>query len=372
MASTHLRNTTWWVKFRFDGKQVFRSLKTNNTRNAERLKFQIERTVADIEQGRMPLPPDVDLWQFILSDGKLAFKPTMPAAQPTLAGLVDAYFATQIGQKEQNTLDTEKIHRGHLERLLGGSKAITSIGTSDVQAYIKARSGEGVGRATIQKEVASLRMWLYRSVALIGVKPSVDIREVFRSLDFPKGREQPPFQTRGEIESQIARHRSNPKEQKALWDCLFLDTTQVTEFLDWAEAKQARHPVPFFVPFLTAVAHTGARISELLRSQVGDWNFDSGIVVLREKKKSKTKDTTRRVNLSDRLTRMMKTWFDQSHPGTGDLLPRSRRLSDGQEPPKRVRPLRRQTQMVGAQGFSRFPSLVREQPGPGRDGSEGH
>lgn len=69
MASVHKRNETWWVKFRFDGKQTFRSLKTTNARNAERLKYQIERTIADIDQGRIVIPPEVELWQFILSDG---------------------------------------------------------------------------------------------------------------------------------------------------------------------------------------------------------------------------------------------------------------------------------------------------------------
>lgn len=315
MASTHKRNDTWWVKFRFNGKQIFRSLKTNNARNAERLKYQIERTLADIDQGRITIPSEADLWQFVLSDGKLIFKPSVPSTPQTLRGLIDSYFAAQIGQKEANTLLTEQVHRRHLERVVGGEKAVASFCAADIQAYIKARTNEGVGRITIQKEVASLRMWLYRSSQLIDVKPADDLREMFRSLDFPKGREQPPFQTWSEIESQITRQKSNMKEQKALWDCLFLDTEQVTEFLDWADQKGARHPVPFFVPLLNAVAHTGARISELLRSQVSDWNFEAGVVALREKKKSKTKDTTRRVNLSDRLIRVMGEWFEKAHPG---------------------------------------------------------
>lgn len=83
---------------------------------------------------------------------------------------------------------------------------------------------------------------------------------MFRALDFPKGKEQPQFMTWAEIETRIARTKPDKKARKALWDCVFLDTTQVTEFLDWAEQKKARHPVPFFVPLLTA-AHTGARVT---------------------------------------------------------------------------------------------------------------
>jgi integrase len=315
MASIHQRNETWWVKFRFGGKQIFRSLKTDNERNAERLKLQIERTLADIDHGRMVIPLEADLWQFILSDGKLAHKPSVPTAPATLTGLMDAYFAGQIGQKEANTLVTERYHRKHIERLIGGSKAIASFTTADVQAYIRARATEGVGRNTIKKEVATLRFLVYRAWQLVGAKPATDVREMFRALDFPRGKEQPPFQTWDEIEQQIARLKPDAKERKALWDCVFLDVAQVTEFLDWAEAKAARHPVPFFIPLLTAAAHTGARLSELVRSQAADWNLDKKEVVLREKKKSKTKDTTRRVSLSDRVVRVMRDWFENFHPG---------------------------------------------------------
>jgi hypothetical protein len=97
MASIHKRQETWWVKFRFAGKQIFRSLKTDKEREAQRLKFQIERTITDIEQGRITLPADVDLWQFILSDGKLAFKPTLPVNPPSLADLKAAYFGGDAG-----------------------------------------------------------------------------------------------------------------------------------------------------------------------------------------------------------------------------------------------------------------------------------
>ncbi len=59
-------------------------------------------------------------------------------------------------------------------------------------------------------------------------------------------------------------------------------------------------------------AHTGARRSELIRSQVAD--FQDDIVVINERKRTKGKQTTRRVPLSTRLRRVMKQWFSE-HPG---------------------------------------------------------
>ncbi len=59
-------------------------------------------------------------------------------------------------------------------------------------------------------------------------------------------------------------------------------------------------------------AHTGARRSELLRSRRVD--FDDETVVIRERKKSKSKHTTRRVPLSPVLRDAIKEWFAK-HPG---------------------------------------------------------
>lgn len=311
----HPKSSNWSIKFRFGGTPFFKSLHTDDERDAERLKLQIERTLADIDRGRLVVTDDADLWQFILSDGKLNQKPTAPTRPVTLTDLLDAYFAGQVGQKEANTLVTERIHRKHFERLLGGDKQIRGFTATDIQGYIRDRAGEEVRPPTIKKEIATLRMLLYRAEKLVGCKPDKDVREMFRALDFPKGKEQPQFMTWAEIETRIARTKPDKKARKTLWDCVFLDTAQVTEFLDWADAKKARHPVPFFVPLLTAAAHTGARVSELMRSWVEDWDFESGVVVLREKKKSQKSETFRRVDLSDRLVRVMRAWFADGHPG---------------------------------------------------------
>ena len=221
MASIHKhpRSGNWSVKFCFGGTQFSKSLRTAKTKDAERLKLQIGRTLADIDQGRLVVPENADLWAFLLSDGKLTRKPTAPDRAPTLCDLMDAYFAGQVGQKEENTLDTERIHRRHFERVIGGGKDVRAVVASDIQAYINARVRKGVGPQTIKKEVATLRMWLYRSEKLIGVKPDKDVREMFRSLDFPKGTESPQFRTWAEIEAQIARTKPGEAEARRLWDC---------------------------------------------------------------------------------------------------------------------------------------------------------
>jgi integrase len=62
-------------------------------------------------------------------------------------------------------------------------------------------------------------------------------------------------------------------------------------------------------------AHTGARRSEILRSQVDDFDFGTKTVRIREKKKSRVRSTTyRRVPMTGLLFDTMQAWFAH-HPG---------------------------------------------------------
>jgi len=310
----HPRSNYWSIKFRFGGKQFCKSLHTEKEKEAQRLRGIIERTLDEMERGRLVRPPDADFWAFVRSDGKLNERPTAPTRAATLHDLFDKYFASQFGQKEENTLHTEGIHRRHLERKMGADKPVRSITTADVQAYITGRS-KSVGPTTVKKEIATLRMLLYRASKLGIQAPVEDIKKMFAGLEYAKGKEKDSFMTWAEIEARVKRTTPGQKETKELWDRLFLSVDHIEEFLDWATEKKARHPVPFFVPLVTAAAHTGARVSELMRSRLEDWHWEDGTVVLREKKRSQKGDTLRRVNLSPRLTATMKAWFSEGHPG---------------------------------------------------------
>jgi integrase len=320
VATLIKRPGSYAIKFYWNGEQIKRTLGTDSEREALGLQLQIERTLADIRRGRLVVPAGADPWQFILSDGRLA-APQAPSfgSAPTLAKLLHEYFATPTtGAKESNTLATERLHRRHLERLMDARLPVPAIVPANVQSYINARAaerrkGKPISAATVKKEVATLRMILNRSELLVGAKAPEGL---FKKLVYPKAKEKPPFLTWGEIAAKLARMKDPSKaEAKALWDSLFLDPGQVEEFLDWCQARPTRQPVPFLVPLVTAAGHTGARVSELIRSRVEDWDLDGGSVVLREKKKSQKAETFRRVDLSARLTRVMHAWLSGPHPG---------------------------------------------------------
>jgi integrase len=121
-----------------------------------------------------------------------------------------------------------------------------------------------------------------------------------------------PFQTWDEIQTIIDRGGLTAVEQKELWDCLFLTTPQISEVLEVVK-KNARYP--FLYPMFVLAAHTGARRSEMMRSRVEDFDFESRTVLIREKKKDKSVQITyRRVPMSPLLAQVMKEWFAR-HPG---------------------------------------------------------
>jgi integrase len=56
-------------------------------------------------------------------------------------------------------------------------------------------------------------------------------------------------------------------------------------------------------------AHTGARRSELCRSRDIDYDFEAATILIREKKRSKGKTTTRLVPMTPQLRQVLESWF---------------------------------------------------------------
>ena len=72
--------------------------------------------------------------------------------------------------------------------------------------------------------------------------------------------------------------------QEELWECLFLTLPEVEEVLARVKEKATN---PFIYPMFVMAAHTGARRSELIRSQIDGVDFDGGVVLPRDKNESK-------------------------------------------------------------------------------------
>lgn len=306
-------------RFRFGGAKHLVALDTGDEQEANDCLSRFEEHLRLIRRDVIPAPPaGADVGVFILSGGKLAEKVgAEPEPQPrTLADLFTEYRTSGAArEKEETTRLTEKVHLGHLERLIGGRTRVAAVDTRTLQKYADERVTEpGRNRATVQprtvkKELGTLVYVWNRWALPRGLVPE---QLVTAGVSFGKDRAKPPFQTRAQIERQLARGGLNEFEQARLWECLFLTLPEVEELLDFVRDCGAQR---YVYPMFAFAAHTGARRSEIMRSRIDDFDLAAGTVVIREKKRETDKrETYRTVPLTPRLREVMRDWFE-AHPG---------------------------------------------------------
>lgn len=301
---------TYHACFRFGGRRFKRSLHTGSEAKALTLLGRIDENLDFVRRGKLTIPPGADIPTFLLTDGRLG-TPVVAPDVLTLKELIDRYDAAlPPGALEETTLSTIRIHAGHLTKVLGATKDVLTLTREDLQRYINTRAkkkghrGRGISAITIRKEVTTLSgIWTWAMAGgLVGTFPN-------KGLKYPKSVEKPPFQTWAEIEKRISRGGLSFEFRAELWDCLFLTLEEIAELLVYVKGAAQE---PFLYPMFVLAAHTGARRSEILRSQRID--FDDETVVIHERKRSKARHTTRRVPLSPLLRETLHAWF-AVHPG---------------------------------------------------------
>jgi integrase len=319
MAWLECKGKVFRIRFRYGGAKHLLSLRTTDPRETSEALSQFEANLRLIERGVLAPPPEtVDVGTYIVSGGKLGL---LPSQQPrpvryTLSMLFESYLKSfPKDAKEATTWKTEVIHIKHLERVLDCNMALADVTTRTLQEYINARILEPgkrnrrLSRDTVLKELGTFSViWNKWAIPQGFVASSLPLK----NLVYPKGRTKPPFQIREQIERQISSQKLTKEAQAELWQSLFLTLPEVDEFLNFIQG--AGRPAYVYPMFIFA-AHTGARRSEIRRSQISDFDFEAKTVLIREKKKDRSKvETYRTVPLSPRLESAMKTWL-AVHPG---------------------------------------------------------
>ena len=316
--------------FRFGGRRFKKALKTTQTDVADAARVRLDENLRLVAAGRLVIPETADIPTFLLSDGKLNGKPSLPT--PLTLGNLFQQYLDQLpdGSMETNSLYTAKIHMAHFERVLGKGYFIRGLSLDDLQGYVQQRGKEKGRRkrrlspTTMRKELSTLSAiwsWARATGRVDGPFPN-------KGLRFPKTNEKPPFQTREEINRQIAKGGLSELEREALWDCLYLTPADLDKVLAVVKAGADQ---PSAYPMVLMAAHTGARRSEILRSQVQDFDLESNIVVIREKKRAKGRRTTRVVPLSPLLARTIGDWLKR-HTGCKYTFCRPLTASEGGKP----------------------------------------
>lgn len=315
MASLeHDRNSgNFHIRFRFGGREFRRSLRTKSAKRAHATAGRIAETLHLLNGGRLFIPAGSDVASFILSDGVRCDRREPKLV--TIAELFASFQANRVpGAKESNTVETEDLHLRHLSRVLKPNTFIQSLAPIQLQHYVSTRlketrsGGRTVAAETVRKEVATLRVvwnWAMRQSLVQGSAPVA-------ALVYPKRDQKPPFMSWQEIERTIAQNGITVQAAQQLWESLYLNRSDVQQILDFIDAH-AKHR--FIFPLVVFVAHTGVRLSEAIRSQVGDIDWVGGTVLVREKKRSRIRAVTfRRVDLTPTLQTVLKAWLAM-HPG---------------------------------------------------------
>ncbi len=307
MAGIQQRGGSFRLIFRHNGKQFSLPIGKVSTEEAEAKAGQVDYLLLRIKQGLVALPPGVDITEFLLNDGKASTKEIAAAAPKnfTLDQLKERYLASKAGAKEKTTLLTDRIQLGHLVKTLGEKFPLRDLKAADLQRHIdrrkvvKTRAGT-IKAATIKKEIDGVRAawnWAVDMGHLAGLFPS-------KGLSYPKTDEAPPFMTRAEIEKLPESARD--------WEALYLTANEVEGLLSEIKEQSAHL---WIHPMIATAAYTGMRRSELVRALATDVDFASNVIVVRERKKSKGKRTTRRVPLTPALAAILKAWLETDHPG---------------------------------------------------------
>lgn len=308
MAGIEQRNGRFNVIFRYSGRRFVRSLKTSDEGKAVRRRDEIQETIDLVERGKLAVPKNADLVTFFLSGGNLSERPK-PVNTIALSTLCEMFFDNlPSGSLEPTTIGLMQIHRRHLERVLGKSFSVQGLCHETLQTYCSKRAkdsikGKTASGTTIKKELVTLRSvwnWGVDNGILEGDFPKLKLR-------LPKSQELPPFQTWVEIERQIDKGASLD-----LWDALYLSMEEISELLQQVRSLDG---LPCMYPMIATAVYTGARRSELLRSQVHDIDLEGNMLTIREKKRVKGKSSTRRVPISGPLKAILEEWTS-AHSGS--------------------------------------------------------
>ena len=320
MASIQKHGTTFSCIFYWGCKRQWLTLGNISAKEADAKAAQVDYLLMRLKQGLISLPDGIDIVDFTQYDGRPPERKPVPATPKlTIADFRDRYLAAHSGAHEANTLGTAKTHFTHFLATLGESFGIAALAQADLQSHIERRSKAGIAPVTAKKEITSLRAaWNWgRGVGLI------DREWPGRGLIYRKATDKPPFQTTVEIERQLARGGFSDEQRAELWDSLYLTSDELPEMLECIRLA-ARHP--WIYPMACMAAHTGARRSEMIRAQVGDVDFEAGVVTIREKKRVRGRQTTRRVPLSPFLTDALREWLAH-HPGGNNLFCRGTKVA---------------------------------------------
>lgn len=121
MANLGQKNGIYHIRFRFQGKEYKKSLKTNDADSAAAAKSSVELTIHRLITALIVLPTGIDPGDFILSGGTLQQSRKAPRKQnlPSTNQLICEHLESQKKSLADSSHSTLAMHFRHLTRNLG-------------------------------------------------------------------------------------------------------------------------------------------------------------------------------------------------------------------------------------------------------------
>jgi integrase len=302
MAGVRKKGEGWHCTFRFQGSRYYFALGNITEQQAHARAVEVDEILDLIERGRLTVPENVRLEDFVAAGGKV---PVISARPDTITArqLFDRYLETHgNGTIEQSTLSTRRTHLDSIASSLGDRFRIQAVTLADLQVHVDRRRRKNISPYTIKQEIATLTAcwnWATAGGLVKGVLPK-------KGLRFPKEDEKELFRTFADIQAIIENENPDDARKDALWESLYLTRPETQEFL---EHVQVNASLPWVYPMTATAAYTGARRSELLRMLVVDLDLIAGVLTIREKKRVKGRRSTRTAPVTPRLAGVLKEWL---------------------------------------------------------------
>jgi integrase len=304
MANLGQKNGVYLARFRFQGKEYKRSLRTPDRKNAEAAMHRVEDALHRLAVRLISVPAGVDPGDFIVSGGTLTSPAPAPGRRtvPTFGSAVQEFLG-DLGHLAESNRYTIGVHLRNLQKKLVRQvdAPLDQVERRDLEAYLQARLKERA-HTTVSKEretVVSFFRWAV-ACGYLATSPAADLTRVKAGGDLP------PFRTVQEIEAVVNRGGLGESESWDLWGCLYLTPEEIGEVLLLVRERASRdvsfllHAVP---------AYTGVRRGELLRLRWGDIEFDQDSLVARSRKQSRQAvETKRRIDLHPELKAIFLDW----------------------------------------------------------------
>jgi integrase len=282
---------------------------TDQKKRAEEIHRRAMSKLWELENGITTIPPGQEIADWLLGRS--------PSPTRTLEDSIQAYRdARAEGTHAVSTVKTEDLHLGHLGRILG-SAPVQSIAPRHLAEYRDRRLAQ-VSGATVRKEISTFRVlwrWVVGQSIAQGSDPSA-------GLAIPKPPRAEPFRTLADVERMT--EGLDDTQAQAYWDSCVLVAGELSELLAVVD-----HRAPHWIKgAIYACALAGVRRSEWIRSRPEDWDIGRGTLIVRERKRVKSRQgSTRTVAIHPTLDRVIREHLTK-HPGGSVMF--------GLDPSKRI------------------------------------